>query len=404
MFFIFPITTDAPIFYWPRATVGLIVTNVIAYVLTREMGVEDRMAYALLRGHGFHPLQWLTAMFMHADYLHLIGNMVFLWGFGIIVEGKLGPWKYVPVYLAVGMAHMAAMQAISLHSEHGFILGASAAIYGLMAMAMLWAPESHLQCWYAYFFFVRIGVGSFEIEVVRFSLLFIALEVLTVVLTGGAMSTAFLHLTGAIIGLVVGLVLFFAGQADCENLDIFAVIANRRGMSRAEARERREDEAREKALRERPKDALPKELSAEAQKKLADAALQHLRQRLATGDPEGAYSAYVQACETLPGWSPEPKDWLLLMKVMGKGELSRDLVRVMERYVETVPNADPRVRLKLAHILLRDHDRPAHALAVLEGLGAGPRLDGLDETRDRLVASARRRMEAGVLEISGGEW
>ncbi|MDR3637998.1 MAG: rhomboid family intramembrane serine protease [Isosphaeraceae bacterium] len=404
MFFIFPITTDAPIFYWPRATVGLIVTNVLAYLLTREMGLEDRMAYALLRGHGFHPLQWLTAMFMHADYLHLIGNMVFLWGFGIIVEGKLGPWKYVPIYLGVGMAHMAAMQAISLHTEHGFILGASAAIYGLMAMAMLWAPESHLQCWYAYFFLFRVGVGSFEIEVVRFSLIFIALEVVTVLLTGGAMSTAFLHLTGAIIGLAVGLVLFFTGQADCENLDIFAVISNRRGMSRAEARERRDEEAREKALRERPKDAFATELSAEARKKLADAAHQHLRQRLTAGDAAGAYSAYIQARDAVPGWSPEPKDWLLLMKVMADAAMSRDLVRVMEHYVATVRNADPRVRLKLAHILLRDHDRPAHALTVLEGLDSGPLPTSLDDTRDRLVATARRRMEEGVLELSGGDW
>lgn len=404
MFFIFPITTDAPIFYWPRATVGLIITNVLAYLLTREMGVDDRMTYALLRGHGFHPLQWLTAIFMHADYVHLIGNMIFLWGFGIIVEGKLGPWKYVPVYIGVGMAHMAAMQAISLHDGHGYILGASAAIYGLMAMAMLWAPESHLQCWYAYFFFFRLGVGSFEIEVVRFSVIFIALEVLTVILTGGAMSTAFLHLTGAIVGLAVGLILFFTGQADCENLDIFAVIGNRRGMSREEARDRREDEAREQALRDRPTDALPKELSTDARKQLANAALQHLRQRLAAADAQGAYAAYIQARENVPGWSPEPQDWLLLMKIMGDGALSRDLVRVMEHYLESVRNPDPRVRLKLAHVLLRDHDRPAHALEILDGLGNGPLPEGLGSTRDRLAATARRQMETGALELSGGDW
>ena len=69
--------------------------------------------YALRLGDGrFHPVQWVTHNFLHLGFLHLAGNMLFLWSFGIVVEGKLGAVKYLVAYLAMGTLHGAMMQLI----------------------------------------------------------------------------------------------------------------------------------------------------------------------------------------------------------------------------------------------------------------------------------------------------
>ena len=51
-------------------------------------------------GDGIHPLQWLTNIFLHAGFFHLVGNMIFLWTFGFVVEGKLGWLPFTALYLA----------------------------------------------------------------------------------------------------------------------------------------------------------------------------------------------------------------------------------------------------------------------------------------------------------------
>ena len=48
----------------------------------------------------FRPWQWLTANYMHADIFHLLGNMFVLWGFGLVVEGKVGWWRFLLIYNA----------------------------------------------------------------------------------------------------------------------------------------------------------------------------------------------------------------------------------------------------------------------------------------------------------------
>ena len=67
-------------------------------------------------GDGIHPLQWLTNNFLHAGFFHLAGNMIFLWTFGLVVEGKLGWWAFLLVYLGLGVGESAGMQ-ILVHSE-----------------------------------------------------------------------------------------------------------------------------------------------------------------------------------------------------------------------------------------------------------------------------------------------
>ena len=105
-----------------------------------EVVVSNFDRYALTLGDGLHPIQWLTHNFLHFGIIHLAGNMIFLWAFGIVVEGKLG--AEVPGDLpghrdpARGL-----VQGLLLRSGlEGNAAGASAVIFGLLAICMVWAP------------------------------------------------------------------------------------------------------------------------------------------------------------------------------------------------------------------------------------------------------------------------
>lgn len=110
-----PYNTDAPIYHWPAGTVGLIAANVLSLGAIGTGWWPDPGDYALSYGRGIHPLQWLTSFFLHAGVLHLVGNMVFLWSFGLVVEGKLGWQKFVPLYLGLGVLQSALEQVALLH-------------------------------------------------------------------------------------------------------------------------------------------------------------------------------------------------------------------------------------------------------------------------------------------------
>ena len=100
--FVLPINTDAPIYHFPWATVTLIAANTLVFVAV-AFGLFSPIPYELTYGDGIHPLQWVTSLFIHNGFLHLVGNMFFLWGFGIIVEGKIGWKRFLAVFLSLGL-------------------------------------------------------------------------------------------------------------------------------------------------------------------------------------------------------------------------------------------------------------------------------------------------------------
>ncbi|MFV0446152.1 MAG: rhomboid family intramembrane serine protease, partial [Planctomycetaceae bacterium] len=148
--FLIPIGTDAPVYHFPWGTIGLIALCtlvVLGSTLALLPSTESLAAdYALLHGQGLHPLQWVTSNFLHAGWGHLIGNMMFLWPFGLIVEGKIGWRRFLPIYLGLGILE-AALEQICLPGP-GMSLGASSIIFGLMAMSCLWAPRNDIEMAY----------------------------------------------------------------------------------------------------------------------------------------------------------------------------------------------------------------------------------------------------------------
>src|SRR5215472_6784969 len=92
-------------------------------------------------------LTLLTSLFLHASWLHVGGNMLYLWVFGGQVEDRLGHLAYLFFYLLCGVAASAAQIAFSVFSHQTTIptLGASGAIAGVLGAYLIFFPGSKVR-------------------------------------------------------------------------------------------------------------------------------------------------------------------------------------------------------------------------------------------------------------------
>jgi membrane associated rhomboid family serine protease len=121
---VLPLRDNVPTRSFPIVTIALIVTNMLVWVLYELpdlAGAVDELAYHPCEvenscptvGHDWQ-LTVLTAMFLHASWLHLLGNMLFLWIFGNNVEDALGGLRYLVFYFAGGLAATAVQTFVTL--------------------------------------------------------------------------------------------------------------------------------------------------------------------------------------------------------------------------------------------------------------------------------------------------
>ena len=158
--------------------------------------------------------------------------MIFLWSFGLVVEGKLGWWKTLAIYLGLGVVQcvcrtgMPAFRAGPLYSGS---LGDHLRVHG---NELHLGAENSLQC---VFFFGFYYVKWFDVPIKVFVGLFLALQLVEVLLSGMALSSGLLHVIGAGLGFAVGIWMVKTKRVDCENWDIFSIRAGRHRMSAKDA-------------------------------------------------------------------------------------------------------------------------------------------------------------------------
>jgi len=219
-----PYTTDAPIYHLPFVTGSLIIANTAIFFATTFQFMRgnielESLEWLTLQFDTINPIQWITGAFMHGDFMHLIGNMFFLWAFGLVVEGKIGNMRFLVLYMLMAAIDGAAIQLpmFLLGSDSG-ALGASGVIFALMTIAMLWAPENEMDC----FYFVGLYMGTFEVRIVKLAGAFMMLQLLFLFLGGFSMSSEMLHIVGAAIGLVFGVYMLRQKMVDCEGWDFIS--------------------------------------------------------------------------------------------------------------------------------------------------------------------------------------
>ncbi len=173
-----PIKDNIPTDRFPFVTLGLILANVVVYILAIRHGgslisgpdtyeavkygaIPNVLTHCLSHHEVVQPVgnqleigcahsggipTWetiFTAMFMHASILHIGGNMLFLWIFGNNVEDAMGPVKYLAFYILGGLAALGLQVAVGPHSTAP-TLGASGAIAAVLGGYILLYPRARV--------------------------------------------------------------------------------------------------------------------------------------------------------------------------------------------------------------------------------------------------------------------
>jgi membrane associated rhomboid family serine protease len=345
----FPYNTDAPIYYLPIITVCMIVLNVVVFVCSAGSSESELvLCFALEVGNGLHPYQWLTNNFLHGDFMHLLGNMFSFWAFGLVVEGKLGWLKTLSVYLGIGIIYGAFVQIIMLGGDFGYCLGASAIIFGMMAMCLVWAPENSMEC----LLLLRFRPFFFEVRIRTLVALSLFLQIFMLILMGGRLSSEFLHIVGAFVGFVVGIWLLKSGQVNCENWDIFSIWAGRNRMTDLELIKHEAGQAKTKKRR-------AEQIS--KQKKLL---LEEIHLAIQNETPFPAFIIMQRMKLKFPNDKIPESDLLQLIRLLIEKQFWLESIEAMNVYLCCYGERSLVVRLNLARVLIRTN-KPRAAKRVL---------------------------------------
>jgi membrane associated rhomboid family serine protease len=152
-----PLRDSQPSYSTPVVTIGIIAVNVAVFLY--EISLDSFSLNHLIAAYGAVGYNWgaagfpaalvsegprlLTSMFLHGGWLHLIGNMWFLWIFGDNVEDILGRGRYLLFYLACGVVAAGVQVLLHLDSRAPTI-GASGAIAGVMGAYLVKFPHSRV--------------------------------------------------------------------------------------------------------------------------------------------------------------------------------------------------------------------------------------------------------------------
>jgi membrane associated rhomboid family serine protease len=147
--------TRSPVRF-PMVTASIIAANVIVFLF--ELGSDEAsiMRWAVVPAElsrGQHWITVLTSMFMHGGFMHIIGNMVFLWAFAPAVEDTMGRSRFLVFYLLGGLAATVAQVAVGPNSTVPQ-LGASGAIAAVMGAFLVTYPRDRIKVvWFFGWFF-----------------------------------------------------------------------------------------------------------------------------------------------------------------------------------------------------------------------------------------------------------
>jgi membrane associated rhomboid family serine protease len=198
-----PLRDDIPSSTRPTVTYLLIAANVLAFLW--ELSGADVLPWTLVPARftadpASNAVTVLTAMFLHGGWLHLLGNMLYLWIFGDNVEDRLGHGRFVLLYVAGGAA--AALAQVAIAPDSGIpMLGASGAIASVLGAYIVLYPRASVYTW------VPIFLGIVRIPALVWLGLWFALQLLSGVASLGAQPSGgvafFAHAGGFVAGVVL---------------------------------------------------------------------------------------------------------------------------------------------------------------------------------------------------------
>lgn len=152
-----PIHDDNPTSITPYITYIILTINVLVFIWELSLGEQLQVVFyslgvvpAVLVGNGYLPAEfvlipsWLSifsSMFLHGGWMHLLGNMLYLWVFGNNIEDAMGHMKFILFYLLCGITAVYA-QALPEPESTIPMIGASGAISGILGAYLLLYPRA----------------------------------------------------------------------------------------------------------------------------------------------------------------------------------------------------------------------------------------------------------------------
>ena len=213
-----PLRDDNPTKIVPVMTVGLIVLNALVFLYQISLGPGGAEVFiyqfgaipAVIFGSQSLPSELVaipasmsifTSMFLHGGFMHLIGNMLYLWIFGNNIEDAMGHARFILFYLLTGIAASMAHFFTDLNSEIPTI-GASGAISGILGAYILLYPRAQVLVLIFLGFFIRVMYVPAGLALGFYFLLQILQGTLTFGQGGGGVAW-FAHIGGFMAGLLL---------------------------------------------------------------------------------------------------------------------------------------------------------------------------------------------------------
>jgi len=212
-----PLSDENPTVLWPIATTAIITANIAAFLYQLSLLVVDpRLEEALIyqlgvvpaaMTHGVLPnvgesYRIVTSMFLHGGWMHIIGNMLYLWIFGNNIEDSMGHFRFVVFYFLTGIiaacAHIAIQPASTIPT-----IGASGAISGVLGAYLVLYPQARIRTLVPLFvFFTVTYLPAWLFLIVWIGLQVLSQTLLSVAPNAGGVAYA-AHIGGFIAGAVL---------------------------------------------------------------------------------------------------------------------------------------------------------------------------------------------------------
>jgi hypothetical protein len=321
--------------------------------------------------------------------MHLIGNMITLWTFGLIVEGKVGWWRFLLIYLAIGFIQCGCEQILTMGFSRGASFGASAIIFGLIAISMVWAPANEMTC----FFWAGVFSFSFEAPIYTVAGLMVLMELGVSIFSFGnvlqgnfalAITSSTLHMMGAVLGFAIGIVMLKKKWVDCENWDVFSVWAEKHRGDRD--RDMNIDAEIAKIKNKAPAAALPPHMSPEL-------AIAQIREKIAARSPGEALMLRKEIRRAMPQFELPETDLLQLSDLVMKQNRWAEVAELWSGYLAVYSARSIAIRIRLAGIFVEHLKSPRKAQKLLNEVEPTQLAATERKLYDRVRATVEKEIE-----------
>jgi membrane associated rhomboid family serine protease len=203
----FPIRDTNPSSTTPFVTYAIIAVNLVIFLFEFMLGPYREEAFIFRYGlvpDRFHFANVLTSMFLHGGWMHVLGNMWFLWIFGDNIEDILGHGKYLLFYLICGCAAAFTQVLFNPYSRVPMV-GASGAIAGVMGAYLIKFPQARIRSLlFVLLFITFIDVPAWLMLIYWFGIQFLSgFESLGSAQVAQGGTAFFAHIGGFIAGIVL---------------------------------------------------------------------------------------------------------------------------------------------------------------------------------------------------------